>query len=240
MQSLEKETVAPDHSFGAEARQGVYDAIRKRRDIRSFINKPVPDETLARVLDAANKAPSVGFMQPWDFLIVEDMDTRKKIQAHVESERVHAAHGFEDERQDTYLSYKLEGILCSSVNLLVTCDPSRFGPSVIGRNTIKETDVFSAVCAVQNLWLAARAEGLGVGWVSILKNEFLKDVFNIPPHIIPVAYLCIGHVESFDDIPLLQKAGWLPKRTLDETIFSEKWGQRPEISYDNLLSGNDT
>ncbi len=222
-----KENQAPDYSFSNEKRQGVYEAIALRRDIRSFLPNPIPDEKLGRILEAANMAPSVGFMQPWDFIIVKDFDTRNKLHAHVDSERRHAADGFEGKRKESYSSPKLEGILDAPVNILVTCDPSRFGPSVIGRNTIRETDVFSAVCAVQNLWLAARAEGIGVGWVSILKNEFLRHIFHIPAHIIPVAYLCVGYTEDFDDTPLLQKIGWLPKRELDETIHSEEWGKKP-------------
>lgn len=238
METLEQTEQKPDNSFSAERIQGVYDAITKRRDIRSFLPNPVPKDLLARVLNAANKAPSVGFMQPWDFIVIEDIKTREKIQAHVEQERVHAANGFEDERADTYLTFKLEGIVDAPVNVLVTCDPSSFGPSVIGRNTIKETDVYSTVCAVQNLWLAARAEGLGVGWVSILKNNILKDILGIPEHIIPVAYLCIGYVEKFDDQPLLQTVKWLPKRSLDDTIYTERWGQKPDQKYSSYLNGN--
>lgn len=238
METLEQTEQKPDNSFTAERIQGVYDAIAKRRDIRSFLPNPVPKDLLARVLNAANKAPSVGFMQPWDFLVIEDINTRAKIQAHVEQERVHAGNGFEGEKRDQYLTFKLEGIIDAPVNVLVTCDPSSFGPSVIGRNTIKETDVYSTVCAVQNLWLAARAEGLGVGWVSILKNNILKDILGIPEHIIPVAYLCIGYVEKFDDEPLLQTIGWLPKRSLDETIYSERWGQKPDLKYSSYLNGN--
>ncbi|HEB73227.1 MAG TPA: 5,6-dimethylbenzimidazole synthase [Nitrospirae bacterium] len=238
MSAVEQTEQKPDNSFTAERLQGVYDAITKRRDIRSFLPDPVPKELLARVLNAANNAPSVGFMQPWDFLIVENMETRKKIQAHVEQERVHAAKGFESQRGDWYLKFKLEGIIDAPVNVLVTCDPSSFGPSVIGRNTIKETDVYSAVCAVQNLWLAARAEGLGVGWVSILKNNILKDILGIPEHIIPVAYLCIGYVDKFDDEPLLKTVGWLPKRSLDDTIYAERWGQKPDLKYSGYLNGN--
>lgn len=238
METLEQTEQKPDNSFTAERIQGVYDAITKRRDIRSFLPDPVPKDLLARVLNAANKAPSVGFMQPWDFIVIEDIKTREKIQTHVEQERVHAGNGFEDERRAQYLTFKLEGILDAPVNVLVTCDPSSFGPSVIGRNTLKETDVYSTVCAVQNLWLAARAEGLGVGWVSILKNEILKDILDIPHHIIPVAYLCIGYVEKFDDEPLLQTIGWLPKRSLDETIYTERWGGKPERKYSSYLNGN--
>jgi len=229
---------APDHSFDTERREGVYDAIAQRRDIRSFLPHPVERDKLARVLDAANMAPSVGFMQPWDFIIVEDYQTRQRIQAHVETERTHAASGFDNGRRDTYLTFKLEGILDAPVNICVTCDPTRFGPSVIGRNTIRDTDVYSTVCAVQNLWLAARAEGLGVGWVSILKNEILGDILGIPPHIIPVAYLCVGYVNKFDNEPLLQKVGWLPKRTLDETIYAERWGKKPDGGYSAFLENN--
>lgn len=157
-----------DHRFPEEWRQGVYEAIARRRDMRSFKSQPLEKEVLARILKAAHQAGSVGYCQPWNFIVIESNDLRSKIHSHVTQERLKAAENFEGERREKYLAYKLEGILDSAVNVCVTCDRTRFGPTVIGRNTMKDTDIYSTCGAVQNLWLAARAEGVGVGWVSIL------------------------------------------------------------------------
>lgn len=206
-----------------EERRGVYRAIHLRRDVRRFRADPVPDAVLARVLDAAHHAPSVGFMQPWDFVLVRDLDTRRRVKDVVERERVAAAAAFEEPRRSRYLAFKLEGILEAPVNVCVTSDPTRNGPAVIGRNTIPETDVYSTCCAVQNLWLAARAEGLGVGWVSILTLPELREILAIPAHVVPVAYLCVGYPEAFSERPELETAGWLPRRPLPQAVRYERW-----------------
>ena len=129
------------------------------------------------------------------------------------------------ERQKKYSSLKLEGIVESDVNVCVTYDPTRFGPFVLGRTSIEETGVYSVACAVQNLWLAARAEGVGVGWVSILANSDLERILGIPSHVKPVAYLCLGYVAEFADRPDLERAGWLPRMPLAEVVCYEKWGE---------------
>jgi len=170
-------------AFPAEALQGVYQAIYQRRDIRSFRSDPFPDDVLARLLNAAHHAPSVGFMQPWSFLLVRDGETRTQVKALFDRERQAAACFFDEPRRSQYLSFKLEGILDAPLNICVTCDPTAAGPTVIGRNSIPETDVYSTCCAVENLWLAARAEGIGVGWVSIIK---LPATARDPGH--PAAY----------------------------------------------------
>ena len=205
-------------------RRGVYETIARRRDIRHFKPTPIPWGTLARILQAAHHAPSVGFMQPWNFIVVEDVEVRKKIQAHVEKERVKASEKFKGKRKEKYLSLKLEGILEAPINICVTCDPNRFGPAVIGRNTIRETDTFSTCCAVQNLWLAARAEGIGVGWVSILKPARLQKLLQIPKTVRPLAYLCLGYVDSFPEKPTLEKIGWLPRVSLRKLVYFNTWG----------------
>ncbi len=219
------------HQFPEAWRQGVYEAIARRRDIRSFKSNPLPPEVLARMLGAAHQAGSVGFCQPWNFIVVEDMPLREKIHEHVNQQRLKAAEGFEGERREKYLSYKLEGILDLPVNVCVTCDRTRFGPSVIGRNTMKDTDIYSTCGAVQNLWLATRAEGVGVGvgvgWVSILEPEQLQGLLNLPSHVIPVAYLCLGYMESFPKKPLFQTTGWLARIPLSEAVYVNGWGQAP-------------
>ena len=216
-------------------RQGVYAAIAQRRDMREFLSDPIPDDVLARILMAAHQAGSVGFMQPWNFIVIHDEATRRKIHAHVDMHRLKAADGFQGARRDLYLSFKLEGILESPLNLCVTCDPSRFGPAVIGRNTIRETDIYSTCGAVQNLWLAARAEGVGVGWVSILDPKFLQETLQIPTHITPVAYLCMGYVREFPPRPTFETKGWLSRLPLDQVVFSGAFGQSAGDSLTTAL-----
>lgn len=216
------------HAFPESWRRGVYEAIARRRDMRQFRPDPIPRDVLARVLLAANQAGSVGFSQPWDFIVIEDRKLRETIRSHVEAERLRAAAAFQDEkRREQYLSFKLEGILDSALNVCVTCDRTRFGPAVLGRNTIPETDLYSTCCAIQNLWLAARAEGVGVGWVSILEPSELRRLLGIPDHVVPVAYLCVGFVESFPERPMLESAHWLPRLALTQLVHSGKWGEPP-------------
>ncbi len=214
-----------DDAFPAEALQGVYHAIFQRRDIRSFRADPFPDDVLARLLNAAHHAPSVGFMQPWGFLLVRDRETRTQVKALFDRERQAAACFFDEPRRAQYLSLKLEGILEAPLNLCVTCDPTAAGPAVLGRNSIPETDVYSTCCAVENLWLAARAEGIGVGWVSIIKLPQLREILGIPPHVIPVAYLCLGYPsDGFPPRPVLQTAGWRQRTPLSAVLHYERWG----------------
>ena len=168
--------------FPLEERQGIYRAIYARRDIRTFRDDPVPPDVLARIIQAAHHGPSVGFMQPWDFILVSNCETRGQVKDLFDRERRAAAQFFDEPRRSQYLSLKLEGIMESPVNLCVTCDPTR-AEEVLGRNSMPETDVYSTCCAVQNLWLAARAEGVGVGWVSILKRPPTAPVIGHPaPH----------------------------------------------------------
>jgi len=211
--------------FTEEEKQGVYKAIYTRRDVRShFIDKEIPEDVLLRILDAAHHAPSVGFSQPWNFIIIRDKDTRLKVKALFEQELMRSAEMLEEPRRSKYLSLKLEGIMESNVNICVTYDHSRFGPFVIGRSSIPETGIYSVCCAIQNLWLAARAEGIGVGWVSILDNNGLKKILGIPDSIIPIAYLCLGYVTHFESKPDLERVGWLPRIPLSSIIYYERWG----------------
>ena len=212
------------NALPAEWRRGVYETIARRRDLRSFRPDPIPRETLARILHAAHQAGSVGFSQPWSFVVVEDRGLRERIRAHVEEQRLVAAAAFEGERRERYLALKVEGILEAPVNICVTCDRSRFGPAVLGRFTMPETDVLSTCCAIQNLWLAARAEGVGMGWVSILEPASLKALLGIPEGVVPVAYLCLSFVDAFPERPTLESAGWLPRLALDGVVHSDRWG----------------
>ena len=207
-------------------RHPIYGLIAARRDIRRFRKEPVPEPVLRRILAAAHQAPSVGFMQPWNFIVIRDPRVKARVKAECLRENGKAARRFRGGRRRLYDRLKLEGIEEAPVNLCVTCNPKRMGPHVLGRNTIKRTDLFSTCCAVQNLWLAARAEGVGVGWVSILRNRRLKEILRIPVGVFPVAYLCLGYPEAFLSVPELERAGWASRLPLAQLIFSDRWGRR--------------
>jgi len=219
------------NDFSEQERESFYKAIYSRRDVRSnFTSEPIDTQVLMRILEAAHHAPSVGFSQPWKFFLVRNVETRKKIKESFEKEKARSSNLIEDPRRSKYLSYKLEGILDSSINVCVTYDPTKSGSFVIGRTSIPETGMFSVCCAVQNMWLAARTEGIGVGWVSILSNDTLRNVLHIPDHVVPIAYLCLGHVNKFESKPDLEKSGWLPRLNLDDVIYHEEWLQEePKI-----------
>jgi len=226
--------IEPDNSsipleFTEAEKKAVYKAIYLRRDVREhFLPRTIPDAVLRRLLDAAHHAGSVGFMQPWSFVVIRSEEVKRRVKNLFEQANKEAAKVFEGERKELYSRLKLEGILEAPVNICVTCDPTRNGPHVLGRHTIRETDVYSTCCAIQNLWLAARVEGIGVGWVSILDPILLKECLNIPPHVIPVAYVCLGYVSEFLPSPQLETVGWLPRASLDELIFYGQWGKRDE------------
>jgi 5,6-dimethylbenzimidazole synthase len=201
----------------------VYDAIYGRRDVRDFRPEPVPDDVLRRLLRAAHHAGSVGFMQPWNFLVLRSLSIRRQVHEVFARENRRAAARFEGERADLYRSLKLQGILDAPLNLAVTCDRARKGPVVLGRQTVRDTDLYSTCCAVQNLWLAARAEGVGVGWVSILDLDEVKAILGIPPEIVLVAYLCVGYPLEFRERPLLEEVGWESRTPLEELVFDDTW-----------------
>jgi 5,6-dimethylbenzimidazole synthase len=221
--------------FSENEKRGLYKAIYSRRDVRShFTSKPIKDDILSKILHAAHHAPSVGFSQPWNFILIKDVNTKKKIKESFEEEKNRSSQLVEEPKRSKYLSFKLEGILESPVNLCVTYDPTKFGPFVIGRSSIPEAGLYSVCCAIQNLWLSARTEGIGLGWVSILSNETLKEVLDLPEHVIPVAYLCLGHVDEFADKPDLQTAGWLPRLKLKDVVYFEKWNDKENKSWESI------
>lgn len=220
-----------------EERAAVYRTIYSRRDMRSYFTlDPVPSEVLARILLAAHHAGSVGYMQPWNFIVVEDKGLRQQVKEAFHRECAEAAMLFDEEKRPKYLSFKLEGILEAPINIVVTSDSSRFGPQVIGRHSMPETDVYSTCCAIQNLWLAARAENIGVGWVSILKREDLYSIFNIPRHVVIVAYLCLGYVSHFPERPDLERAGWGKRIPLEDLVYFDLWNGGPSKERKQLAS----
>ena len=211
--------------FTDEERRGVYRAIYERRDVRGqFLPDPVSDEVLERILDAAHHAPSVGFMQPWDFVVIRDASVRQAIHKNFECASRQAAENYQGEQRKLYDSLRLAGILDAPVNVCVTCDNERSRGSGLGRHTDPAVALYSTVCAVQNFWLAARAESLGVGWVSILDFDQLQSTLSIPRGVTIVAYLCVGYVSEFRPQPDLEEKGWERRGTLASVTHFERWG----------------
>ena len=211
-------------AFSREERQAVYRAIETRRDVRDqFLPEPLPEDLVGRLLHAAHSAPSVGFMQPWNFLLVRSEATRRAVHAAFMKANAEAAEMFAGERQAAYRALKLEGILKATLSICVTCDPTRGGTVVLGRTHNPRMDVYSTVCAVQNLWLAARAEGVGVGWVSIFHDSDIRQVLSIPEHVEIVAWLCVGYVDRLYGEPELAVKGWRQRLPLEELVFEERW-----------------
>ncbi|MFE0013626.1 5,6-dimethylbenzimidazole synthase [Mesorhizobium sp. NPDC059054] len=212
------------HAFGDFEREAIYRAIFTRRDVRShFQPDPIDDAVLARLLTAAHHAPSVGFMQPWNFIVIRDQARREAVRDLFLTARSQELPHIAEERQALYRKLRLEGICESALNLCITCDRRRSEGSPLGRWHNPQMDLFSTVCAVQNFWLAARAEGIGVGWVSILDADALKQLLGIPDHVVPVAYLCVGHVSEFAAGPDLERKGWASRLPLSDLIMSETY-----------------
>lgn len=202
----------------------LYDAINRRRDTRAeFTGAPVDDEVLRRVLSAAHAAPSVGMSQPWDFVLVRSEETRRAFREHVMAEREVFASSLEGERDETFRKIKIEGILESGLGIVVGYDPTRGGPHVLGRHAIADAGLYSVCCAIQNLWLGATAEGLGVGWVSLYREDFLRALVAMPAHVRPVAWLCIGTVAELPEVPDLERHGWRHRTPLSTVLHQESY-----------------
>jgi 5,6-dimethylbenzimidazole synthase len=210
------------HAYSDAERAAVYRAIYERRDMRHFLPDAVDSEILTRLLQAAHAAPSVGFMQPWRFIQVTDALLRKEIHGLVEQERCLTAQAL-GEREDEFMCLKVEGILeCHTLLIAALCDQHE--QYVFGRRTLPEMDVASLSCAIQNMWLAARAEGIGLGWVSLFEPDALKKLLEMPADSVPLAILCIGHVKKFYDKPMLEQENWAERRDLNSLIFENTWG----------------
>ncbi len=215
------------NSFPDDERAAVYRVIDERRDVRrDFVSDPIPADVLERVLAAAHQAPSVGFSQPWDFIVIADPDRRARIKALAERSRDDFAGSLPAARARSFDRLKTEAILQTPVNIVVTCDPTRGGRHTLGRHAQPQTAAYSSVLAVANLWLAARAEGLGVGWVSFFSERELAAELGLPPHLEVIAYLCVGYVTSFAREPELALAGWARRRPLGWAVHAEEYGQR--------------
>ncbi|WDM60478.1 5,6-dimethylbenzimidazole synthase [Pseudomonas sp. NEEL19] len=212
-----------EHAFSAAERAAIYRAIGERRDMRHFAGGDVAPAVLARLLAAAHQAPSVGLMQPWRFIRITRRELRGQIQALVEAERVRTAQAL-GERSDDFMKLKVEGINdCAEVLVAALMDKRE--PHIFGRRTLPEMDLASLACAIQNLWLAARSEGLGMGWVSLFDPQALADLLGMPAGAKPVAVLCLGPVTAFYPAPMLVQENWAQQRPLSEMLFENQWGE---------------
>ncbi len=213
--------------FPDEQRAAVYRVIEERRDVRrGFQPDPIPADVLERVLAAAHRAPSVGFSQPWDFIVISDPGRRRRIKELAERSRQGFAASLPAARARAFDQLKTEAILQTPVNIVVTCDPTRGGRHTLGRHAQPQTAMYSSVLAVANLWLAARAEGLGVGWVSFFSERELAAELGLPEHLEVAAYLCVGYVSEFGAEPELAAAGWASRRPLHWAVHAEQYGRR--------------
>lgn len=211
-----------EQAFSPQERAAVYRAIAERRDMRHFSGGEVAPELLARLLEAAHQAPSVGLMQPWRFIRITRPALREAIYGLVEEERVRTAEAL-GERSDEFMRLKVEGIHDCAELLVVSLMEGREA-HVFGRRTLPEMDLASLACAIQNLWLAARAEGLGMGWVSLFEPQALAELLGMPAGSKPLAVLCLGPVTEFYDAPMLVQQGWAEPRPLSELLFENQWG----------------
>ncbi|MDE3739802.1 5,6-dimethylbenzimidazole synthase [Pseudomonas resinovorans] len=214
-----------EHAFSPDERAAVYRVIAERRDMRHFSGGEVAPEVLARLLEAAHHAPSVGLMQPWRFIRITLQGLRDGIHALVDAERISTAEAL-GERSDEFMKLKVEGIR-DCAELLVAALMDGREAHVFGRRTLPEMDLASLSCAIQNLWLAARAEGLGMGWVSLFDPAALADLLGMPAGSKPMAVLCLGPVTEFYPAPMLALEGWAQPRPLAELVFENQWGERP-------------
>ena len=204
--------------------EDIYKVIHERRDVRDeFLPQPLEEAVIKRLLEAAHSAPSVGFQQPWNFLLIRDKKRKNQVKEIFDRAAAEEAKIFNDERRELYNRLKLQGIVKAPLNLVVTCDRSRDGRTGLGRFHNPQMSAYSCVCAVENLWLAARAENIGVGWVSIYHDDELKALLKIPAEIEIIAYLCIGYVSHFYDSPELEQKGWRKRVPLESLIYHEEW-----------------
>jgi len=211
-----------EHRYDADSLAAVHRVIHERRDMRHFVPLPVEPQTLRRLLDAAHAAPSVGLSQPWRFIRITRPELRREIHELVQQERVRTAEALKD-RSEEFLRLKIDGVLeCGELLVVALCDGGA-GGEVFGRRTMPEMDVCSAACAIQNLWLAARAEGLGLGWVSIFDPQALARLLKFPQDVRPLAILCLGHVEQFYPAPMLVLEKWRNPRPLEELLHENGW-----------------
>ncbi|HET8760148.1 MAG TPA: 5,6-dimethylbenzimidazole synthase [Nitrospiria bacterium] len=208
----------------------MYEAIYRRRDVRRFLPRPVSDKVLRRILRAAHQAGSIGVMQPWNFLVVRDAEIKRRVKQEFLRASEEVGRGAEDGQQHMDQSLTAEAIEQAPINLAVTCDRSR-RPHVASRHDTPDPDLVETCCAIQNLWLAGRAEGVGVGGVNILDPSAIAGILGLPAGIVLVAYLCMGHVARFPDAPTLETAGGESRLSLESVLFYDQWGNRGQETH---------
>ena len=205
----------------------LYDVIHQRRDVRrEFTGEPVDEQTLLRILTAAHAAPSVGLTQPWDFIRIDSTTIRDEFWQHVEGERRLFESSLDVDAAATFQRIKIDGVREASLSVVVTYDEARGAPHVLGRHAIEDAGLYSVCLAIQNLWLAATAEGWGVGWVSFYREPFLQSLLALPERVRPVAWLCLGPVTHLEEVPDLERAGWRTRRDLSSALHLNQWGNR--------------
>ena len=209
--------------FSDDEQQLLEQVMLHRRDVRgnNFLPDDVPDEVIDRILHSASLAPSVGYSQPWEFVVIRDTAVKRRVAASFELENSRAASSFRDEKKEMYARLKLEGIHEAPVNIAVFYKPEK--EPVLGQNTMPETGEYSVVCAVQNMWLMSRALNVGLGWVSILDPQVVKNILNSPPENKLVAYLCIGYVGEFFSTPELERLEWKARKPLQAAIHRDSY-----------------
>jgi 5,6-dimethylbenzimidazole synthase len=233
-ETTEQPAISP--AFDEAEQDAIYRVIRVRRDVRrGFLPTPLPPALLTKLLRAAHEAPSVGLMQPSRFIVIRSLEVRRRVHIAFQQANQQAEAGYHGALRTQYSELKLEGILEAPQNLCVLCDAESAQGKGLGRQTMPQMAEYSTVCAVQNLWLAARAEGVGVGWVSILSPDALRSILRIPAPIVPVAYLCLGYVDSFGTEPELERVGWERRASLESAIFEETYDAERNGSHAKSL-----
>jgi 5,6-dimethylbenzimidazole synthase len=213
--------------FADSDREAFERLLRSRRDVRRFRSTPLDPAIVRRILELAHVAPSVGLSQPWRFVLVESLETRTRIKALFEAKNAEESARIADPaRRELYDRLKLEGIVEAPLNIAVVCDRRDREPFVLGHAPMPQTDVYSTCLAIENLWLAARAEGIGVGWVSILDPKIVEEILGLPTDVQLIAYLCVGHPLEFREVPMLEEVGWKSRTPLEDVVFRERWGER--------------
>lgn len=213
-------------SYAESEKEAIYKVIAERRDMRHFLPTPIAPELLTKLLHAAHHAPSVGLMQPWRFIRISDVNLRQKIHAQVNEERINTAQAIGEyettARMAEFMRLKVEGIIdCGELLVATLCDNRE--KHIFGRRTLPEMDMASVSCAIQNLWLAARAEGIGMGWVSLFDPIKLAELLHIPSGAKPIAILCLGYVNSFYKEPMLVETGWATEKPLADMLMENGW-----------------
>jgi len=210
-------------AFPEEARRSFYDVVAARRDIRRFRPDPVGPEILDRVLSAAHAAPSVGHSQPWRFVVVSEAATRERAARMADEQRLRQAEQLDPESARRLLDLQLEGIREAPLGVVVACDRRAPATGVLGRATFPDADLWSCAAAIQNLWLAARAEGLGVGWVTLFEPAELEELLGLPDGVVTLGWLCLGWPDERPPAPGLERAGWSRRRPVSEVMLAERW-----------------